>query len=481
MDNFRISKLNRRDLSMLWEIQGPIGSEGPTGAVGTQGIAGPTGPQGAQGIAGPTGPTRDMFYLNSGSASSPAYSFSNDTDVGMFLASDLGDLGFAAGNLRRFNIGSNYANPHSDDTWQTAFSLNNASSTRTSYAIIHGGSANQVPTITTSAGVNTLALYIVGVGANIIPQKWSVQSLLRSGTQAIPSYAFYGNSGFGFFRPGTGAIRFAPRILADTFPLQVGTGTIGYRITDDGTVSSAFRMDAVGVNFTGDVYKAYVDTITTTGYQLVEYDNYIAGPGSTFNAWRVRGDGATFADGAYSSAGADYAEYFESFDGKEIPVGSTVKLQDGKISLAVDGDEEQVIGVVRPKNTNGSIVIGNSAEDYWNGMFEKDEFGQFVIEYVDYYKWVDEDGKFHNYYSHQVPDDVKVPENKEVIPNQPIRKLNSNYIPNQAYIPRSQRVEWHIIGLLGQIPVKNGSILGNNWQLIKNVGDGSIAKIYLVK
>jgi hypothetical protein len=44
------------EAALQWNVQGPIGPQGPQGNVGPQGPAGATGPQGPQGNAGPQGP-----------------------------------------------------------------------------------------------------------------------------------------------------------------------------------------------------------------------------------------------------------------------------------------------------------------------------------------------------------------------------------------------------------------------------------------
>lgn len=70
--------------------------------------------------------------------------------------------------------------------------------------------------------------------------------------------------------------------------------------------------------------------------------------------WRVAGDGATYADGAYTATGADYAEAF-LFVGEQPQPGDTVALEGDHVRKAVDGDD--VIGVVSEK----ACAVGDSA------------------------------------------------------------------------------------------------------------------------
>ncbi len=493
-------------------------------AANTLGIA-------ANGLVSATFSNSQALFLD-GLVGTPSIGFLSDTNTGIYrVGAD--DFGFACGGVRSLRIGPAYVNIESTNIWQTAFNINNTTSTR-QYGILNGGSANTTFATTDSAGINTMAIFVAGTGANVITQKWNEnQCAVRVGTAALPSYSFYedNNTGMyrsaadtvawstngtlrlslstttltstlpfyapdgshsapsytfsadtdlGFYRSATDEITFNIGLATNQYPLRlnISDNLMARRTSDAGDFFCMCNLQAYGAGFNDQVYYSFVQTTSTTGYNFALYVN------NGGNAWRVRGDGATFADGAYSSGGADYAEWFESSDGKAIPVGSSVVLDGstGKVRLAQPGEEEKILGIVRPKvNTNACVIIGNSAEDYWNQKFEKDEFGRFVYELVDYYKWVDEKGQHHGYYANQVPDDVKVPENKEVVSGNLMKKLHPDYDPSIPYVPRSERTEWHVIGMMGQIPVKNGQVLGSRWQLMRNINDGSIAKLYLVQ
>jgi len=470
--------------------------------------------------------TTQALFLN-GAVGAPGISFISDTDTGIYRIG-ANDMGIACGGVLAARVGPAYLNAESNNTWQTAININNTTSTR-QYGLLNGGSANTTLGHTDSAGVNIMALYVAGTGANVITQKWTEnQTCAKVGTAALPSFSFFedNNTGMyrsaadtlawstngtlrlslnttaltntlpyyapdgshsapsysfasdtdtGFYRSASDEITFNVGLATNTYPLRINAAdnVSSRRDSDTGAFSGMTNLQAYGNGFAGVIYRAYVQTPFTTNYSFARFEN------NGGAAFRIRGDGATFADGAYTSPASDYAEWFEAKS--EIPVGTTVVLQDGKIREAQMGEESKILGVVRPKtNTNCCVVIGNSAEEYWNDKFEKDEYGQFITENVSYYQWTDQDGKHHGYYSHQIPNGVVVPDNKEVTNNIPVKKLNPDYDPNQVYVPRSQRPEWHVVGMFGQIPVKNGQVLGERWQLIKNVGDGSIAKMYLV-
>ncbi len=465
-----------------------------------------------------------------GTASAPGIAFLTDSNTGIYrVGAD--QIGLSCGGVLKLSIAIESAFT-TNDVVKSTVNLINTTSTRT-YSFESGGSSGGSLSSLTEVGIDTFGIRVTGTSLDRFIHKWNEnQSLVYSGTEALPSHSFFEDNDTGMYRSATdtlswttaGTLRMSLNTtsLTNTLPFYLPDGSVGapsyafasdtnlgmfrtganqlafsvglaayplevsnngincIRNTDAGNYNTIVNLQVDGNGFDDiELYKVfygYAETSSTTGYNLARYDNFAGA------AWRVRGDGATFADGAYSGAGADYAEWFESSDGKEIPVGSSVVLLDGKVAVAQPGDEAKIVGVIRPKtDTNEYVAVGNSAEDYWAGKFLTDEYGSFIYESVDYYKWIDPNGEHKGYYANQIPPGVVVPENKEVVPNCPMKKLNPAYDPNQAYTPRSARPEWHIVGMLGQIPVKNGQVLGNRWQLIRNINDGSVAKMYLVK
>lgn len=133
----------------------------------------------------------------------------------------------------------------------------------------------------------------------------------------------------------------------------------------------------------------------------------------------------------FNSPGADYAEYFEWADSNsnnEDRRGLFVTCVEDKIQLANPGDD--IIGAI---SANPSI-IGNAQED----MYEKDIFGAPIK---------DEDGNY---------------------------KLNPNYDSSKEYIPYSERPEFGIVGLLGQlIVVDDGTCTAGGYCTSGNNGIGT--------
>lgn len=126
--------------------------------------------------------------------------------------------------------------------------------------------------------------------------------------------------------------------------------------------------------------------------------------GSGFNFWicqsdtdgtpdteaYMRGDGQGFQDaGTAWSTPADYAEFMESLDGKEIPVCKTVVLQNGKIRPATALDKpDDVIGVIRPRSGVGSVVA-NAGDMRWGGKYLKDSSGDYILEDYEVYNFTE--------------------------------------------------------------------------------------------
>lgn len=131
--------------------------------------------------------------------------------------------------------------------------------------------------------------------------------------------------------------------------------------------------------------------------------------------------GTVRATGAVESVSnlQDFAEYFESVDGKKIDASYLVALEGDKIRKADRGDK--ILGVV---SKTAGLVLGGAAF-YWNDRYLHDEFGGLI------YHDIEEDGRT-----------VTVPVE------------NPDYDPTVEYTPREERDEWHVIGLIGQVYVR---------------------------
>jgi|TARA_R110002110_G_scaffold137306_2_gene322470 hypothetical protein len=128
-----------------------------------------------------------------------------------------------------------------------------------------------------------------------------------------------------------------------------------------------------------NTYMHYLEGASNTDYH---YLNYSATVGSTTS--RISDAGQIDAEGTINaSQSLDYAEYFESKDGKAIAVGTTVKLDGDKIVACEDGDTP--IGAIRPLGASG--VVGGAQHFHWQGKHEKDDYDGTVMENFSWTSW----------------------------------------------------------------------------------------------
>lgn len=405
-----------------------------------------------------------------GTVTVPSYTFLGDTDTGIYSST----LNFAAGGVPSLSVSPTAI------TTTVPITAAAGSDVAPAYAF-----STDAETGMYSSGLSTLNFTAGGtsrVAVDATKLTSAVPIVSNSGSYGTPSFGFSPNLGF---------------YAKDANTIEVASSNAGTGVD----TQHLMRLSALGgwsqIRTTAGTSRptVFIDqqnygATLTAGYNMVSIGDGNSNIGNAWNhifcwntngaSFRVQGNGAVYADNAYSSAGADYAEYFESTDGTEIPTGSTVVLVDGKIRRATNTDPlTSIIGVVRPKNSSDVAAIGNVYEDYWSGKFEKDEFGATIMEEFTCYNW-SADGKIVSYHSDRVPIGVVVPEDKQVVVSQR-QKWAAGYDPDRYYISRSQRDEWHVIGLLGQIPVRTGEFVNSNWVLLGNVADGTVAKKYLVR
>lgn len=116
----------------------------------------------------------------------------------------------------------------------------------------------------------------------------------------------------------------------------------------------------------------------------------------------------------------DFGEYFEWADGNpdnEDRIGYMVQLNGNKIELATS--IEKCIGVI---SGTCSFLSGSCSLD-WHGRFLRDKFGRYLKD-----------------------------ENGNLI-------TNPEYNPELEYIPREQRKEWDVVGLIGQVITRQDGTL----------------------
>lgn len=193
----------------------------------------------------------------------------------------------------------------------------------------------------------------------------------------------------------------------------------------------------------GDGLELYHQNFGIGSYNIEDSDsNYrlIIGNGlydARSNALTVSTTGNLAIAGTMSSAGADYAEFFEWKDGNpeaEDRVGYIVALDGDKLILANEGD--YILGIV----SGTATVLGDNPEWNWAKRWITDDFGR--IQY--------EDKVIH----HEAEE-----RNGETIPawDEPIKApvVNPDYNPDQKYTKRADRPEWSAVGMMGKLYVRD--------------------------
>ena len=192
---------------------------------------------------------------------------------------------------------------------------------------------------------------------------------------------------------------------------------------------------------------------SSTAYNFSSY--YINGA----RTMKLDGTGQLFLDNTTIGTPADYAEYFESKN-KKIRIGDTVVVNEqGYIEKATkDSEDDDIIGVVRPKFSGASLVT-NSHDNGWQGRFIPHPYGGFKM-----FPTLDEDGN-------QIYTDEGFPAYG--------KKENPDYKPDENYKPRRLREEWYVVGLVGQVIVNPRVPVNSRWKFMGKTRDNLLK--YLVR
>ena len=254
-----------------------------------------------------------------------------------------------------------------------------------------------------------------------------------------------------------------------------------FRIDQDHTTALLQFLETGSASYAGDGIKMHYIRGATSAMNFMACDSNHGGtPDREFT---LRGDGNAYADGTWNNNGADYAEFFESSTGAAIPVGTTVVLENNKVRAATSEDSaSSIMGVVRPKEPGqASMTIGNSAWNKWSGKYLTDDFDRFILDEHVVYEWTEtgEDGQEinHSYESHQIPEGVTIPSDVVGLTTDPKGnrfvhyRLNPDFDPSVTYVPREERDEWIIVGLIGQVKILGGQPMNDRWVKMRDVSD----------
>ncbi|MFK3833080.1 peptidase G2 autoproteolytic cleavage domain-containing protein [Staphylococcus saprophyticus] len=168
--------------------------------------------------------------------------------------------------------------------------------------------------------------------------------------------------------------------------------------------------------------------------------------------FQIKGTSGTVKAKGTITAGndfGDYAEYFESQSGQEIPNGYMVTLDGRYIRKANSNDIP--IGVI---SGTAGVILGD-AMFHHKDKFLKDEFGVTLTQ-TETKEWQDDEG---NWYS----EEVEVP-----IPNPEWEESDG-----EEYLDRASRPEWNVVGLVGQVYTRIDSTVSENDYIKPNKGIGT--------
>ncbi|MDV3053648.1 peptidase G2 autoproteolytic cleavage domain-containing protein [Staphylococcus ureilyticus] len=144
----------------------------------------------------------------------------------------------------------------------------------------------------------------------------------------------------------------------------------------------------------------------------------------------------------------DYAEYFESQSGQEIPNGYLVTLDGRYIRKANSNDTP--IGII---SGTAGIILGDQMFHH-KDKFLKDEFGVTLTK-LETKEWQDDEG---NTYSEEVEVEISNPDYTE---------------KDEEYISRANRPEWNVVGLMGQVFTRIDSTVSANDYIKPDKGIGT--------
>lgn len=188
----------------------------------------------------------------------------------------------------------------------------------------------------------------------------------------------------------------------------------------------------------GQVNKATTDSLFVVGngtYGTTELDR------NESNALECRTTGNLAISGSLIQNASDYAECFEWDDGnkdKEDRIGYIVTLEGNKIRFADSTDD--ILGII--SGTAG--IIGNAAELDWKDRYLTDEYGRIIYDEIEL---------------EQTTCDPNDPE-KEIVETirRKVPRTNPDFDSTLEYVPRTERPEWGIVGLMGQIYVRDNGL-----------------------
>ena len=172
-------------------------------------------------------------------------------------------------------------------------------------------------------------------------------------------------------------------------------------------------------------------------------------------------------------------------------------LDGNKIRKATAEDTtSDIIGIISAHPT----VIGDADIDRWNKKYLRDDFNKSIMEEYTVTTWTEktylEDGAARpienvSYPTDAIPSDVTVPSEDvkdsegRIIKTKAVvitteedgvtkltrKKLNPDWDSSLTYIPRGERKEWDVVGLVGKLRMHKGQPTNPNWRKMRDISD----------
>jgi hypothetical protein len=216
-------------------------------------------------------------------------------------------------------------------------------------------------------------------------------------------------------------------------------------------------LSVYGVTYSGSIRHTYS---SPRGSDTIWF--YTAG-NSTYNnqlqSQLTGSNGNFYTRGTFTGGGADYAELFEWTDGNpdgEDRVGYPVILVEDKIAIATENSTD-IIGIVSHTPT----VVGDSSPLHWQGKYLKDDFGRPVYEEQERVVW--DEGRE----NHLVSEPGLVIPPDATYFTDTVQVINPLYDENIPFVPREDRKEWGMVGLMGKIYMRKSQPSHPNWKCMK--------------
>ncbi len=256
----------------------------------------------------------------------------------------------------------------------------------------------------------------------------------------------------------------------ETLKLQGATGRAGFGAStpsarvhvNSSTSEPALRTESQDAAFDATAIEVTADRAGDAAFEFARFSS----SGHNDAEFIFAGDGNATCDGSWTGGGADYAEYFEWSDGNpddEDRRGMSVVLVGEKIRPAQRGEDP--IGVISATPS----VIGDGDTGRWKGKYLRDAFGSIVSEEFEVASWQDSRGS-HSYNIDNAPKSLKIPNFAERTIHTR-RKLNPDFVSSAKYVPRSDRAEWAIVGLMGKLRIRVGQPTRNSWIRMRRITD----------